>query len=203
VLRQIGVDNGDTIVVYGSTLPQVVARAWWVLTASGAEDVRILDGGWKAWTAAGLPVSRALPAQRTGRFVGSRIAPMVASRDDVLKAMRERSACLVNALTPEQFRGSGGAHYGRPGRIPGSVNVPNRDFVDPVTGRYRPVAEIADLFRAQGVLDQDRIITYCGGGIAAAGAAFALALIGHPNVALYDGSLLEWSADPALPMVVD
>ena len=69
--------------------------------------------------------------------------------------------------------------------------------------RSRPVAEIADLFRAQGVLDQDRIITYCGGGIAAAGAAFALALIGHPNVALYDGSLLEWSADPALPMVVD
>jgi thiosulfate/3-mercaptopyruvate sulfurtransferase len=202
LLRRLGVDNGDTIVLYGAAWPQVVTRAWWVLTASGAEDVRILNGGWQGWLAAGLPVTSALPQPRTGNFQGRRIAAMVATKEDVLRAMEKGGVCLLNALSPEQFAGSGGAHYGRPGRIPGSINVPNRDLVDPATGRYRPLKEIAALFERQGGLDQEHIVTYCGGGIAASGAAFALAMLGHRNVALYDGSLLEWAGDPSLPMVV-
>jgi thiosulfate/3-mercaptopyruvate sulfurtransferase len=202
LLRGFGVNNGDTIVLYGAAWPQVVTRAWWVLTISGAEDVRILDGGWQGWVAAGLPVSKDLPAKRVGNFKGHRIASMLATRADVEKAMQDGSTCVLNALTPEQFTGTGGAHYGRPGRIPGSVNVPNRDLIDPSTGRYRPLKEISAMFERTGVLDQDRIITYCGGGIAASGASFALAMLGHDNVALYDGSLLEWSKDPELPLVV-
>lgn len=201
LLRRIGVDNGDTIVLYGATLPQVVTRAWWVLTASGAEDVRILDGGWKAWVAQGFPRSAHVPTVRRGSFSGRRVAGMLATLHEVRDAMARGDACLLNALTPEQFAGTGGAHYGRPGRIPGSVNVPNRDLVDPATGRYRPLAELAAMFERAGALRRERIIAYCGGGIAATGAAFALALLGHRNVAVYDGSLLEWAADPALPMV--
>jgi thiosulfate/3-mercaptopyruvate sulfurtransferase len=202
LLRSFGVNDGDTIVLYGAAWPQVVTRAWWVFTASGAEDVRILNGGWQGWVRAGLPVSQELPKNHEGNFQGRRVDSMLATRADVEKAMRDGSACLANALTPEQFTGTGGAHYGRPGRIPGSVSTPNRDLIDPATGRYRPMKEMSEIFEREGVLDRDRIITYCGGGIAASGASFALAMLGHQNVALYDGSLLEWSKDESLPMEV-
>lgn len=202
LLRGFGINNGDTIVLYGLAWPQVVTRAWWVLTISGAEDVRILDGGWQAWLAAGLPVSTDLPSKPAGNFKGHRIPSMMATLADVKQAMENGEACILNALAPEQFTGSGGAHYGRPGRIPGSVNVPNRDLVDPASGRYRPLEQMSAMFAREGVLDRERVITYCGGGIAASGTSFALALLGHPNVALYDGSLLEWSKDPKLPLVV-
>lgn len=202
LLRSFGVNDGDTIVLYGAAWPQVVTRAWWVFTISGAKDVRILNGGWQGWINAGLPVTDKLPKPKAGNFRGHRIDAMLATRDDVLRAMENGDACIANALTPEQFTGAGGAHYGRPGRIPGSVSTPNRDLIDPSTGRYRPLSEISAMFEREGVLKRDRIITYCGGGIAASGASFALAMLGHPNVALYDGSLLEWSKDPGLPLIV-
>ncbi len=107
--------------LYGAAWPQVVTRAWWVLTISGAEDVRILNGGWQGWLKAGLPVTDELPAKRAGNFKGHRVEGMLATRADVERAMKNGEACIVNALTPEQFTGEGGAHYGRPGRIPGSV----------------------------------------------------------------------------------
>lgn len=202
LLRSFGINNGDTIVLYGAAWPQVVTRAWWILTVSGAEDVRILNGGWQGWLKAGFPVTDQLPPKREGNFKGRRISGMLATRADVERAMNNGEACIVNALTPEQFTGEGGAHYGRPGRIPGSVSAPNRDLVDPATGRYRSLADISAMLDRAGVLDRDRVVTYCGGGIAASGISFALAMLGHPNVALYDGSLLEWSKDPSLPLIV-
>jgi thiosulfate/3-mercaptopyruvate sulfurtransferase len=82
----------------------------------------------------------------------------------------------------------------------GSVNVPARAIVDPKTHAYLPAGEIRARFAAAGALDADRVITYCGGGIAASSAALALTLLGHDRVAVYDASLSEWAADPTLPM---
>ena len=74
---------------------------------------------------------------------------------------------IVNALSREQHKGTGGAHYGRPGRIPGSINVPARELVDPETGCFRPIDELRARCAAAGALDTARTIVYCGGGIAA------------------------------------
>jgi thiosulfate/3-mercaptopyruvate sulfurtransferase len=136
------------------------------------------------------------PAGRAARDAGR-----VADADDVARALREGSAQLVNALSPEQFRGTGGAHYGRPGRIPGSLNLPARDLTDPATGTWRTNGEIEALAAAAGLAPDDApVIVYCGGGIAATATAFALHLVGRRRVAVYDNSLLEWSADPARPI---
>ena len=107
---------------------------------------------------------------------------------------------MLNALTDEQHRGTGGVTYGRPGRIAGSTNVPARELVDPETHAYLPLDVLRAKFAAAGALDAKRVVTYCGGGIAASSDAFVLVLLGHPGVALYDASLSEWAADPALPM---
>jgi thiosulfate/3-mercaptopyruvate sulfurtransferase len=107
---------------------------------------------------------------------------------------------VLNALTDEQHRGTGGVHYGRPGRIAGTGNVPARDLVDPHTHAYLPLEQLRAKFAAAGALDARRVVTYCGGGIAASSDAFVLALLGRDDVAVYDASLSEWAADPALPM---
>lgn len=202
VMRRLGVNQDDTIVLYGSGYLGPVTRSWWVLKASGARDVRILDGGFEGWTKAALPVSRASITVEEGSFVSAPQPAMVASIADVKTAINDCDTALVNALSPEQFSGMGGTHYGRPGRIPGSINVPFRSLLKEGTSWFRDVDAITDMFAAQDVLKKDKIINYCGGGIAASGTAFALHLIGRDDASLYDGSLINWIADPARPLVV-
>jgi thiosulfate/3-mercaptopyruvate sulfurtransferase len=203
VMRRFGVNHDDTIVLYGSGYPGPVTRVWWVLKASGARDVRILDGGFEGWTAASLMVSEESVALEEGDFLAAAQPTMVASSVDIEKAINSRDTALVNALSPEQFSGRGGTHYGRPGRIPGSINVPFRSLLKEGTSWLRNLDEITKIFAAQGVLKKDKIINYCGGGIAASGTVFALHLIGRDDASLYDGSLIDWSADPTRPLVVD
>jgi thiosulfate/3-mercaptopyruvate sulfurtransferase len=118
----------------------------------------------------------------------------------VLAGLGARATCVLNALTEEQHRGTGGVHYGRPGRIAGSVNVAARSLVDPKTHAYLPTDALREHFKASGALDSGRVITYCGGGIAASSDAFVLALLGHERVSVYDASLSEWAGDASLPM---
>ena len=200
LLSRIGVDNDTVVVLYGTTYPPAVTRAWWVLRASGVKDVRILDGGWQRWVAEQRPTSTEPPSFPVGNFVAAPVPEMVADRDEVKAGISDPDVAIVNALSPEQYRGDGGAHYGRPGRIPGSVNLPAMNLIDPQTRRYRPLDELEKMFAAEGVLDRKRVIAYCGGGIAASSTVFTLELLGHPNAALYDKSLLEWANDPDLPL---
>ena len=203
VMRRFGVNHDDTIVLYGSGYLGPVTRTWWVLKASGARDVRVLDGGFEGWTEASLPVSSRSTLVDEGSFLAAARPAMVASITDVEKAIYRRDTALVNALSPEQFSGLGGAHYGRPGRIPRSKSVPFRSLFKEGTSWFRDLDEITHIFEAQDVLHKDKIINYCGGGIAGSGTVFALHLIGRDDALLYDGSLIEWCTDPKRPLVVD
>jgi thiosulfate/3-mercaptopyruvate sulfurtransferase len=194
-----GVGDGVRVVLYDRFVNMWAARVWWMLRAFGFDTAAVLDGGWKTWTREGRPVATDDGA-RPGRVFTPRPRPaLVADKAGVLAALGDERACVLNALTEEQHRG-GGVNYGRPGRIAGSGNVPARDLVDPETHAYLPVETLRAKFAAAGALDAGRIITYCGGGIAASSDAFALALLGRDDVAVYDASLSEWARDPALPM---
>ncbi len=200
-LRAAGVDDETTIVLYTTAHPMVATRTWWMLRASGARDVRVLDGGLAGWLAAGGPVTDRPPEFARGRFGAARVPALRATRDDVLAAIGDASTRLVNALSAEQFAGTGGAHYGRPGRIPGSVGLPFSSLLDATSGRFLDVQALRRAFADAGVSAATPAIHYCGGGVAASGTLFAAALVGRRDDRLYDHSLLEWSADPALPMV--
>ncbi len=126
----------------------------------------------------------------------------MADKAEVLAALGADDVVLVNALAPAIHSGEA-APYGRAGRIPGSVNVPAMSLVDPATGAYRPPQALREAFEAAGALGGKRVIAYCGGGIAASSDALALTLLGVEDVAVYDGSLSEWIADPACPLETD
>lgn len=206
-LGERGIHPGQHLVLYGASHPMVVTRAWWVLTTLGWPRVSVLDGGWAAWEAEGRPIDRhPEPARARASDVlqapePSRSSGRLADAQAVAQAVQTGSAWLVNALSLEQFRGTGGAHYGRPGRIPGSISLPARDLVDAEPARWLDVSAVRERALQAGLVNDGRpVIVYCGGGIAATATAFALERAGWPDVRVYDNSLLEWSADPDRPM---
>jgi thiosulfate/3-mercaptopyruvate sulfurtransferase len=202
-MGRAGVGDGVRVVLYDRAVNMWAARVWWMLRAFGFDDAAVLNGGWKRWTVEGRPVAADDGARPARRFVARPRPDVMADRQAVLAGVGDRATCLLNALTPEQHAGTGGVTYGRPGRIAGSTNVAARDLVDPGTHAYLPADTLREKFEAAGALDAGRVITYCGGGIAASSDAFVLTLLGKDDVAVYDASLSEWAADPSLPMECD
>lgn len=197
-----GVGDGTRVILYSRANMQRATRFWWMLRWLGFDNAAVLDGGIDKWEADGHPVStepcryvpgRLTPRPRPGMFVG---------RDEVLAAIGDPGTCTINALGPKLHSGED-AGYGRPGRIPGSVNIPAASLLDSRTLTYLPAEDAARMFAAVGARPDRKIITYCGGGIAATLDAFILYQLGFEDVAVYDNSMSEWVADPALPMETD
>jgi thiosulfate/3-mercaptopyruvate sulfurtransferase len=195
-----GVGEGTRVVLYSTANPWWATRVWWMLRVFGFDNAAVLDGGWQKWSREGRPVESGPAKPRPPReFVVREQRPLMVGKQEVLQAIGDRAVCTINALLPEQHAGTGGNTYGRPGHIKGSVNLPAAHLLDPASNEFLPAAELRKRFDAIGATDK-RVITYCGGGIAASADAFALVLLGHPEVRLYDASLSEWATDPSLPM---
>jgi thiosulfate/3-mercaptopyruvate sulfurtransferase len=164
----------------------------------GHDRVSVLDGGFQKWQSEGRPLETGAPRAQAPRAFTARMRPeMVATREDILAAVGRGETCTVNALRPEQHAGTGGVHYGRRGHITGSVNIPALHHIRP-DNTFRDADELRALFAP--ALAAPEVLTYCGGGIAATSVALVLAMLGHERVKVYDNSLTEWAADPALPM---
>ncbi|MCX4975070.1 sulfurtransferase [Streptomyces sp. NBC_00620] len=201
-LRRLGVRDGSEVVAYDSAGGIWAARLWWMLRAISV-PAAVLDGGLQAWEAAGRPVlnGQEEPAPAAETLTPVPLPHAWATLPDVDAVLRgERPGTLVCALPESGFDGSAPTRYSRRGHIPGSLNLPGRGLLDEA-GRFLPRAELAA--RVGAVLDDTAspVVLYCGGGISAAGAALALTLLGREDVTLYDGSLEEWSADPARPLI--
>ena len=169
----------------------------------GFEDAAVLNGGLPKWKSEERPVSTEVPDISVGNFVSRPGEPsLFADKHEVLDATKDTRTCIVDALTPDYYAGENtvGIPGKRKGHIPSATNVPFAAVVDPETQAYLPADQLSQKFQAQDLESGERVITYCGAGIAASSVAFALALLGRENVAVYDGSLFEWAADPNLPM---
>jgi thiosulfate/3-mercaptopyruvate sulfurtransferase len=198
-LGRYGVGPGARVVVYDTGAHMWATRLWWMLRAMGFDAAAVLNGGLTKWKAEGRPLSTAPCRYPAATFTPRPRPELFVDRQQVQRALGAPDVCLVNALSAEEHAGRV-SRTARPGRIPGSGNVPATSLIDPDSGAFLPLDALREKFRAAGALDGSRVITYCGGGIAATSAAFTLVRLGAPHVAVYDGSLVEWSADPALPM---
>ncbi len=199
-MARLGVGEGTRAVLYSTANPWWATRVWWLLRVFGFDKAAVLNGGWQKWSRERRPVETGPAKPRPfENFAISAPRPLMVGKEEVLQAIGDGASCTINALLPEQHVGIGGNSYGRPGRIKGSVNLPAAHLLDPDTNEFLPAGELRRRFAAVGAFDK-RVITYCGGGIAASADALALVMLGHPEVRLYDASLGEWATDPTLPM---
>lgn len=194
-----GVGPGTRVILYSAGNVVWAARIWWMLRAFGWDAAAILNGGFDKWAAEARPLSTEPERYPPATFVARPRPELIATKADVTAALSDSGAAVVNALTAKQHAGEG-VHYGRPGRIAGSVNVPAHKLVDSESKVFMPAGDLAAMFADTGADRARKVITYCGAGIAASADAFVLALLGHDNVAVYDGSLGEWAKDPNAPM---
>lgn len=202
VLSNLGIGSEHKIICYDQSANTWATRFWWMLRSFGHDNAAVLDGGFKKWTAEGRPVSSDPVSLPAATFNAALKPDHIATKQEVFEATTNGDVCIINALNEAQHSNREGKSFGRAGHIPSAINVPVSGLVDPNTNTFLPADELAAHFAGKAT-DSGRVITYCGGGIAATGDAFILTLLGHNNVAVYDGSMSEWSADPAMPMEVD
>lgn len=197
-----GLDATKTVVLYSIGTMMWSTRFWWMLRSLGV-DAHVLDGGFDKWMADGRPVETGAPngypattfkaAPRPGFFV---------DKNTVKARIGDPSTVIVNALGPQFHHGLEPSRYGRPGRVPGSVNV----SAATLTNADKTLTTLADAeakFTAAGVTRDKHVILYCGGGISATIDLLMLTQLGYDKLTLYDASMGEWARDPALPIETD
>lgn len=197
VLRAAGVRAGHPVVGYDGGDGIAAARAWWTLRWAGLDAVRVLDGGYPAWTAAGLPVTTEVPDPPPGDVTVRPGGLPVLDAPDAA-ALAERGV-LVDARAAARYRGEVEPVDPVAGHIPGAVNVPATDHIGS-DGRFRAADALKSRFAEAGIDDRVPVGAYCGSGVTAAQTVLALHLAGRTDAALYVGSWSHWITDPSRPV---
>ncbi len=202
-MRKMGVGDGFRVVVYDTAGMFSAARVWWTFRVMGARDVAVLNGGLPKWKSEGRPLEDMAPRARSERhFTARRNAALIRDRGDILSIIDSGSDQIIDARAAARFEGT--APEPRPGlrsgHIPGSKNLPYNVLLNP-DGTFKSASQIEEIFKNAGIDATKPIVTSCGSGVTASVLSLALAIIGQPDSAVYDGSWSEWGADENLPIV--
>ncbi len=197
-----GVSSDSQVVLYARGNMQWASRIWWMLRSIGFDRAALLDGGWEKWQREQRPVATGEHQYRPGQLTAKARPGLFVGSAQVLDAIDNPDVTILNALSAELHQGHS-SRYGRPGRIPDSINVPAADLRDAAQLTLVPAEVAARRFDQAGLPFDKQVIIYCGGGIAATLDAFVLHQLGHQQIAVYDNSLNEWSNRPELPMASD
>jgi len=198
----LGIGDATLVIAYDDYDHMFAGRLAWALRYHGHDAVRLLEGGYTRWIAENRPVSSDSPVVLPARFT-PRVRPALRrTADDVSRALGRSDVLLVDARPPEQYAGKSSAAT-RAGHIPGARNVPYAALIDPSSGRFRGKDELARAFADAGIDVEHlppEVVVYCNGGVSCTVASSALAILGHEEVAVYDGSWNEWGNDPERPI---
>jgi thiosulfate/3-mercaptopyruvate sulfurtransferase len=199
MMKAMGVGDGMRVVVYDSEGLYSAGRVWWMFRTMGYEDVAVLNGGLKKWKAESRATTDEPPRIRTERHFTSRFnAALVRDIDDVKAIVTTGSEQIVDARAAARFRGEVvEPRKGlRSGHMPGAINVPFPTLLQE-DGTLKSADELTAAFTQAGLDFQKPVTASCGSGVTAGVIALALAIIGHPDTAVYDGSWSEWGHEDA------
>lgn len=202
-VRELGLNKDSVVVVYDDVGLYASPRAWWMLKAMGFDRVAVLNGGLPAWIEAGNKVLNHLAVDvPTGDFNGVLRPDLFCDFEKVLNALSDERYRIVDARSSARFNGTAPEPRvgSRSGHMPNAANLPFAQVL--VSGKLKPVSEIAPLFDAIASPDET-LITSCGSGITACVLTLAAYSAGFKNLSVYDGSWAEWGAPGKLPVVTD
>ena len=199
---KLGIGKPYHIILYSKNGLQWATRVWWMIYMLGYTNVSVLNGGLKEWKRLDYDLESGESFYSEIAFSNSENQSFFVGREQTLDAMNDNSCFLINALTSDIHNGES-TRYGRPGRIPGSINIPFSDLMDVNTHMLKSPKEALSAFEKHNITKDSEILNYCGGGIAATLNAFVLYQLGFEKLKVYDNSLSEWAMDKTLPMEID
>jgi thiosulfate/3-mercaptopyruvate sulfurtransferase len=188
-LAAAGVAAKAVVVVYSEDIKDM-CRAWWMFKLAGVPDVRVVNGGWKAYTASKLPISKEAVAIKPAEPFDWKPEPRFINKAEVVKLAESKSGGLLDARNATEFAG---------GRVPGAMALEWKEVLDADTEKFLKPADLAALMKMKNVKLDKPCVTYCQGGGRASVLAFALELMGAKNVKNYHASWGEYGADKDTP----
>jgi thiosulfate/3-mercaptopyruvate sulfurtransferase len=200
VLASRGVDPSTPVIVYDDQSGIRAARAFWFLEYFGHPSVRLLDGGFGAWTRGGFPATRDARPAVASEWKGSRDQKAIATWRDVRGSIGQQNAVILDTRSDAEYCGTM-ARAARAGAIPGAVHIEWTRNLS-ADGDFKPASELRRMYEQAGVTPDREVITYCQGGYRAAHSYLALRLLGYPRVRNYVGSWKEWGDRTDLPIEV-
>jgi len=203
-VRRLGLGNGNRVIVYdrnGGAM--AAARVWWMFRTFGHKDVSVLSGGLSKWIKEGGAIEDLPPMPRERHFISRTNSLLVRDINHMLANVSSGKEQVLDARSSARFKGEeaeprAGA---RSGHIPGSLNLPWAELLNPEDKTLLPAPELRQKFEAAGVDFSRPVVTTCGSGVTASLLALGLHLLGHEDVAVYDGSWAEWGGRDDTPIV--
>jgi len=198
LIQAKGVNNDSTVVIYDDTASMRSARLFWFLEFFGHDDVHLLNGGFNAWEAAGLPVTHEATIPKAGNFKMKQRRDLLATVDDVQSRLGKASTVIVDTRSDGEYTGQV-VRAKRGGAIPGAVHLEWTNNLD-AKGFFKPADELAKMYADRGITPDKEVIPHCQGAYRSAHTYLALRLLGYPNVKNYLGSWGEWGNREDLPI---
>ena len=191
-LGQKGIDNNKTLLIYDDGSGKYAGRLYWIFDYLGVNDIKVIDGGMKAWRMGRKPVTKNPTTIAAVNFTAKPNADLIATMAEVKAAVNNANHIIIDARSADEFNGVATTTL-RTGHIPSAINLEFTQVMDE-NGLLKSADALTALFNEKGITKNKSIIVYCESSVRAGIIYLSLRGLGYPKVAVYDGAYLEWQS---------